>query len=536
VARVAHVERPTSDDGGAPSVPDRSLPHRPKKEIDDGALAPAHAVSDVAPSLSAPTSDGTVRVRRPGSLSVRWKNDDTDDSPASATSSLSPRQTSSELPRLLSGSRTQRNSERARKSPCLADERIGKPSTMDLDDGNAASKDTSGPEAVPTEEGAPVEATPQVNRGDFEVLELLGSGGFGEVKLVRCTLDQQLYAMKAVEKVAIHERRHIGDENAGERAQAERDIGVLARQWNCPFIVELFAAFQTQEKLYYVFEYCPGGDILELVRSQPGKRLFEHTTQFYTAEACLALEHLHEHGIIHRDVRVENMLLAADRHLKLADFGIAKAGLRANVRPSFPFGRDRMAIYYPPEFRRGDVYGKDLDCWQLGVAVLCMLTGRHPRVGDTLPGDFPAGTSEAASDFCRAVLQDEQDQRLGHPEGSSQLQGHDFFRGLCWLDLREKTAEPPLPCCCYDDSSDGVESSGGARKRPVRPTMDTDAGVDFLQLRDFTFTTPTFSTPTGPVYDEDCATVHTQPRGGTPTMSGTAREGHGDAPRRHSVA
>jgi len=293
-----------------------------------------------------------------------------------------------------------------------------------------------------------------LSRDDFKVLELLGQGGFGEVKLVRCIHDNHLYAMKAVQKVLLHERKFVGDDRAPARAKVERDIGVAAREWQCPFIVELFASFQTIDKLYYIFEYCNGGELYSVMQAQPGACFSEASARFYAAEVVLALEHLHTNGVVHRDVRIENMLLASDGHVKLADFGCAKMDLpkSGSTRAShvFEFSNGRTEIFYPPEYIQGEEYGKDLDCWQLGVALVFMLAGELPRAftpGDeaSWPPSLPAGASGQASDLCRRLLALCRSQRLGHPEGASHLRQHDFFCKSAGADFLDKIASKAVP-------------------------------------------------------------------------------------------
>lgn len=281
-----------------------------------------------------------------------------------------------------------------------------------------------------------------IKRDDFQVVELLGKGGFGEVKLVRHLRDQQLYAMKAVEKIELHERRIIGDIGAGRRAKVERDVGVVSRLWKCPFIVELCAAFQTEEKFYYIFEYCSGGELFNLVSAQPGGCISVAHTQFYAAEIVCALEFLHAHGIVHRDVRLENILIAQDGHIKLADFGGARQGAGAgskdgsmahDLRPSFvvQFSGGKTEVFYPPEYCHGSVFGKDLDCWQLGIATLLMISGSLPKPpSENNDGDWPSvpvNSSEAIANFCKMLLQTDRSTRLGYPDGASMLKNHCFF-------------------------------------------------------------------------------------------------------------
>jgi len=314
---------------------------------------------------------------------------------------------------------------------------------------------------------------------DFQVLDLLGHGGFSEVDLVRCHRDGKLYAMKAVQKMALHERRHVGDRSAGKRAQLERDIGVAARQWHCPFIVELCATFQTPEMLYYIYEYCSGGELLTLLQAQPEHRFREGEARFYLAEVTLALEHLHAHSTIHRDVRLENMLLAADGHIKLADMGCAKNytscfGTAPSLEVALP------PVFMPPEMLRGELYGKDMDCWQLGIAAFAMLSGKYPIEGMDWPGKLPEDVSNSAMSLCSDLLHRERQERLGHPDGACVLRSHLFFENTDWHTMIGKDMQPPF---AFDGMDDVDTPCAGI----VRHEEHEPAGRDILFLRNFSF-------------------------------------------------
>lgn len=290
----------------------------------------------------------------------------------------------------------------------------------------------------PTKGGSP---SGSVSRDDFEVLSLLGVGGFGEVKLVKYLRDGQHYAMKAIEKSAIKDRSYIGDDKAQGRIQAERDFGVMSSKWKCPFLLQLYASFQTCDKLYFILEYCPHGDLFEYVMRQEDRKLEEGAVQVCVAEVCLALEHLHSSDAIHRDVKLENILISSEGHVKLADFGIAKLNAtKEAARPSCVF-LGSAAVLYPPEFQRGEAYGKDLDCWQLGAATFMMLTGQLP---DLVNGVELPGCSPRALELCRELLAEERESRLGYPEGAKQLRGHRFFESLSWADVEACEVPPPL--------------------------------------------------------------------------------------------
>jgi serum/glucocorticoid-regulated kinase 2 len=133
---------------------------------------------------------------------------------------------------------------------------------------------------------------------DFELLKVVGKGSFGKVMQVRNKHTGRIYAMKVLAKANIIRRNQV------EHTRTERNV--LGRI-NHPFIVGLNAAFQTADKLYFVLDYCAGGELFFHLGREG--RFAEERTRFYAAQITLALEHLHNLGVIYRDLKPENVLL-----------------------------------------------------------------------------------------------------------------------------------------------------------------------------------------------------------------------------------
>ncbi len=141
-----------------------------------------------------------------------------------------------------------------------------------------------------------------------------------------------------------------------------------------PFLMKLQYAFQTGRKLYLVLDYCPGGELFfHLSRF---KRFPESVVRFYSAELVLALQHLHDSGIIYRDIKPENILLDRDGHLKLGDFGLAKDGI--NQATSGAQSVCGTPEYMAPEVISKAGHGTAVDWWGLGMLMYEMLTGLPP--------------------------------------------------------------------------------------------------------------------------------------------------------------
>lgn len=149
---------------------------------------------------------------------------------------------------------------------------------------------------------------------DVDFIKVLGRGTFGKVMLAEDKRTKQLYAVKVLKKDAI-----IQDYLA-DYVMTERDI--LVHGSKCPFLPTLYSCFRTRNRLFFVMEYINGGDLIHQINVC--RKFNEERSAFYTAEIILALQFLHQHGIIYRDLKLDNVLLDQDGHCKLVDFGMCK--------------------------------------------------------------------------------------------------------------------------------------------------------------------------------------------------------------------
>ncbi|KAK6785899.1 hypothetical protein RDI58_014424 [Solanum bulbocastanum] len=148
---------------------------------------------------------------------------------------------------------------------------------------------------------------------DFELLTMIGKGAFGEVRICREKTTGQVYAMKKLKKSEMLRRGQV------EHVKAERN---LLAEVDSDCIVKLYYSFQDDDYLYLVMEYLPGGDMMTLLMRKD--ILTEDEARFYVAETVLAIESIHKHNYIHRDIKPDNLLLDRYGHLKLSDFGLCK--------------------------------------------------------------------------------------------------------------------------------------------------------------------------------------------------------------------
>ena len=155
----------------------------------------------------------------------------------------------------------------------------------------------------------------------FIPIQLLGKGSFGEVYLVKLKHQPyQKYAMKILHKDKIFAN------NLVRYATTERNV--LSYFTNHPFIVNLNFAFQTNTKLFLVLDYCPGGDLGQLIHREG--YLSEDRAKVYMAEILLAIEDLHKGDVIFRDLKPDNVVIDSEGHALLTDFGLSKEGIYDN--------------------------------------------------------------------------------------------------------------------------------------------------------------------------------------------------------------
>jgi serine/threonine protein kinase len=271
---------------------------------------------------------------------------------------------------------------------------------------------------------------------DFTAHQLLGTGSFGEVYLVEENSTKQLYAMKVLSKDKIH------SQNLLKYAFAERAIMVKMTKVSHPYIVKIKYAFQTDESLFMVTQFCSGGDLSQYLELEGA--FSESKARGYIAEVICALECLHSHNIIFRDLKPDNIVLDSQGHALLTDFGLSRRGVQDQFQGADSFCGSYA--YLAPEMVNKQGHGKAVDWYLIGVVLFELITGMPPFYDDDKETlfkniknnkiEFPPSDEIRISSVCKdlltRLLNKDPQQRLGGENGFTEIKSHPFFKDVNW--------------------------------------------------------------------------------------------------------
>jgi BR serine/threonine kinase len=255
--------------------------------------------------------------------------------------------------------------------------------------------------------------------GDYVLLETIGSGSYGKVKLGKNKLTEQKVAIKIIKKSTIEAKSDMS-------IKIRREIGLM-RLFNHPHLLKLFDVLESSRHLYIVMEYAAHGELFDFLQEQNSLSV-EFAVRLFR-QIIYGLEFLHVHSICHRDIKPENILLDSHDNIKIADFGFAR------------WMKDNTAVtacgsphYIAPEVIIGLPYdGRSADIWSCGVLFYTLMCGRLPfdeptvrklllrvRSGKFVMPDLPADIK----DLIQRMLTVEPKERIT----LSQIKQHRAFR------------------------------------------------------------------------------------------------------------
>ena len=231
---------------------------------------------------------------------------------------------------------------------------------------------------------------------------LLGKGAFGKVNLGLHILTGRLVAIKSINKEKITTDR--------QKQKIKLETKIMKRLSKSNNIVKIFETYETKKHICIVMEYICAGDLLNYIKKR--SKLQEPVAKFIFKQIILALKFIHENNIIHRDIKLDNILIDLDNNIKICDFGVSKIINKGDVM----LEQCGTPAYIAPEILLNKGYeGFGVDIWSAGIVLYAMLSGSVPFKGSNIKelhdaiisGDYPQikGISKEASHLLKLILE-----------------------------------------------------------------------------------------------------------------------------------
>ena len=269
------------------------------------------------------------------------------------------------------------------------------------------------------------------------IMRTLGEGAFGRVRLVKHKESGLLYALKYLSK------KHITDGSSEAHVINERNIMMSVDN---PFILQLHNTYQDSRYLYFLLELIRGGELFTLLRDLI--QLSEKTARFYAAGVIQGFNHMHNHDIVYRDLKPENLLLNKHGYIKIVDLGLAK------LVPDRTWTLCGTPEYLAPEVILNKGHDRAVDNWALGILIYEMVAGSAPFEGDSsmqvytqiLKGDllYSSAFSRSCRGIIGAMLTQNPKRRLGYTsKGYEDVRRHHWYAGFDWTSFIALTLPAP---------------------------------------------------------------------------------------------
>ncbi|KAF5726560.1 putative AGC [Tripterygium wilfordii] len=329
-----------------------------------------------------------------------------------------------------------------------------------------------------------------------KVISVLGRGAKGVVFLVKDDETEEFWAMKAISRDFVEKKIHDGSEY--RRVCFEQSV---LSSFDHPLLPRLRGVFVTDKIVGYAIDYCPGRDLNYLKNKQSERTFADDLIRFYAAEMVLALEYLHNQGIVYRDLKPENIMIQENGHIMLVDFDLSTKlssksrrsspnHICVNTTPDSPTQKHLLfrcnsvispgdstscsgcsssysartdsdsteksnsfvgtEEYVAPEIVSGNGHDFAVDWWSLGVVLYEMLYGTTPFKSSNRNDTFCrilkkqpdlVGEATPLRDLIRKLLEKDPNQRIG----LDGIKAHDFFRGVDWDSVLQISRPPYIP-------------------------------------------------------------------------------------------
>lgn len=238
--------------------------------------------------------------------------------------------------------------------------------------------------------------------GNYSLIRKIGEGSFASVWCAIHRVLKKNVAVKIIEK----------QRDMQQLKMVRREIDIM-RKLDHQFIVQLFEVFEDDTHIFMVMEYLPKGTIKDSILFEGSIK--ESDARKYFVQVVIALKYLHQMGIIHRDIKAENIMLDENNNIRITDFGLSNEISLSQTACGTP-------AYAAPEVILRKSYNEKLDIWSIGILLYMMLTSNYPFDDPSVPGllrkiihadiDFPDFISEIAKDLILLLLEKNQEKRI----------------------------------------------------------------------------------------------------------------------------
>ncbi|XP_028657483.1 serine/threonine-protein kinase PLK4 isoform X1 [Erpetoichthys calabaricus] len=222
-----------------------------------------------------------------------------------------------------------------------------------------------------TDDGAMSNTDAELNIEDFRVLDILGKGSFASVHRAKCLSTDQEVAIKMIDKALMHKKGMV------QRVRNEVEIHCQLKD---PSILELYSFFEDEKYVYLVLEMCENGEMTRYLKKRK-KPFSEDEARQFMRQIVKGMSYLHDHGILHRDLTLSNLLLTRSMNIKIADFGLAT---RLKLPDEKHFTMCGTPNYISPEIASCNAHGLESDLWSLGCMFYTFLVGKPPFETETV--------------------------------------------------------------------------------------------------------------------------------------------------------
>ncbi|ULT79388.1 hypothetical protein L3Y34_010191 [Caenorhabditis briggsae] len=295
----------------------------------------------------------------------------------------------------------------------------------------------------------------QMNVDHFLFLKHIGNGAYGEVAAVEKKTGKDkgtIYAMKAMEKKKMGKHKEMVD----------HEWRILTTI-DSPFFMTMKYAFQSARHILFVMPLAGGGDLLTNIEMIKGDKpdddknkelLKDDQAFFYLCELVEAVGYLHKKQIVHRDIKLENLLVANDGHLLVTDYGLSATGCDSDTSVEGTVGTRHVMA---PEIFQKQCYGPASDWWSVGITLCDMRSGRsvfNPKNSSeieyskstcTKRARIPVELNQGEREFVKKLLVADPVARIGYgTNGTDDIKKQFLFRNVNWEDVLAKKLIPPF--------------------------------------------------------------------------------------------